>query len=69
MSGVRMAIDPRYIVPTQLNTLMAVNTPDQHRDDGEGAGVQRRLPETNMWWPQAKKPTKAMPSEDMAMAL
>jgi len=26
-------------------------------------------PVVNMWWPQAKKPTKAMPSDDIAIIL
>ena len=42
---------------------MAEKIADEHRQDAEDARVERRLPATNMWWPQVRKPTNAMPSE------
>ena len=59
------AMAPWYSVATQLKTLMAVKTPTNIESDAEHAGVERSTgPTTNMWWPQVKKPTNAMPSDE-----
>ena len=43
---------------------MAVNTPTSIERMPNDAASKVDWPDTNMWWPQAKKPTKAMPSEE-----
>ena len=55
---------PRYSVPTQLKTLMAVNTPTSMEMTAKAPASKDDWPDTNMWWPQAKKPTKAIPSDE-----
>src|SRR4029078_9255839 len=68
-SGALTEIAPRYSVPTQLNTLMAVNTPTNIEMTAKAPFSKVDWPETNMWWPQAKKPTNAMPSDEYAIIL
>jgi hypothetical protein len=57
-------MEPRYMVPTQLKTLMAVNTPTSMEMMAKAPLSKVDCPDRNMWWPQAKNPTKAMPSEE-----
>ena len=56
-------------MPTQLNTLMAVNTPTNIEMTAKAPLSNGDWPDTNMWWPQAKKPTNAMPSDEYAIIL
>ncbi len=49
---------------TQLKTLMAVNTPTSMEMTAKAPLSNGDCPETNMWCPQAKKPTKAIPSDE-----
>src|ERR1700751_4526548 len=68
-SGVPKRMFPRYRVAVQVNTLMAEkmatnidripNTPAWYVD----------MPATNMWWPQVRNPTNAIPSVETAMAM
>ena len=60
---------PRYRVPTQLKTLMAVKTPTSIEMTAKAPSSKVDCPDTNMWWPQAKKPTNAMPSDEYAIIL
>src|SRR5688572_15683793 len=66
--GVSNEIFPRRNVAVQVTTLMAekmaVNI-DRMPKIPESSG---EMPATNMWWPQVRKPTNAMPSEEYAMA-
>ena len=68
-NGVLKEMAPRYIVPTQLKTLMAVKTPTNIERMPNAPALKVLWPATNMWWPQVKNPTKAIPKELMAMAL
>ena len=43
---------------------MAVNTPTSIEMTANAPLSKVDCPDTNMWWPQAKKPTKAMPSDE-----
>src|SRR6266568_2337065 len=67
--GVVNEIDPLYIVATQLKTLMAVKMPTNIESTPKIPASQGDCPDVKRWWPQVKKPTKAMPSEEYATAL
>jgi len=62
--GVRKLIAPRYMVPTQLKTLMAVKMPTNIESTPKTPLSKADCPATNMWWPQVKNPTKAIPREE-----
>ncbi len=62
-------IAPRYMVPTQLKTLMAVKMPTNIESRPKAPPTNTLWPATKRWCPQVKKPTKAIPSELKAMAL
>ena len=49
------------MVATQLKTLMAVNTPTSMDSTLKMPASRADWPDTNMWCPHTKKPTKAMP--------
>ena len=48
---------------------MAVNTPTSIEMTPNTPASNVDWPETNRWWPQAKKPTNAMPTDEYAIAL
>ncbi len=56
-------------MPTQLKTLIAVKMPTSIEIAPKAPASNALWPEVKRWWPQAKKPTKAMPSELMAIIL
>ncbi len=60
---------PRYMVPIQLKTLMAVKMPTSMERMPKAPASKVLWPATKRWWPQVKKPTKAMPMELIAIAL
>jgi len=66
--GVRKVMAPRYIVPTQLKTLMAVKMPTNIESSPKAPPTNVLCPVTNKWCPQVKNPTKAIPMELKAMA-
>src|SRR5690349_20811740 len=67
-SGVRSWICPRYRVATQVKTLIAENTATNIESAPKIPASSSEMPATNMWWPQVKKPTSAIPSVDTAIA-
>src|SRR5712671_5010264 len=68
-NGVLKLIAPRYMVPTQLNTFTAVKIPTNMERTPNTPLSNTDCPATKRWCPQVKKPTKAMPSEEKAIAL
>ena len=52
----------------QLKTLMAVKMPTNIESTPKTPASKVDWPDVNRWWPQVKKPTKAMPSEEKATA-
>src|SRR5207237_7789067 len=68
-NGVLKLIAPRYIVPIQLKTLMAVKIPTNIESTPKTPLSNTDCPATKRWCPQVKKPTKAMPSDEYAIAL
>src|SRR3982074_1190842 len=68
-NGVLKEMAPRYMVPTQLKTLMAVKMPTTSESTPKTPLSNTDCPATNRWCPQVKNPTKAMPSEEYAIAL
>src|ERR671938_451059 len=67
-NGVLKEMAPRYMVPIQLNTLMAVKIPTNIESSPKAPPKKELCPATNKWCPQVKKPTKAIPMELKAMA-
>jgi hypothetical protein len=60
-------IDPRHIVPSHENTLIALGTATRN-DSAENTSVVRYdWPATNMWWPHTRNPSAAIARLDMAM--
>src|SRR5205085_430219 len=66
-NGVLKLIAPRYIVPTQLNTLMAVKSPTNIERTPKMPLSNADWPATKRWWPQVKNPTNAMPIDEYAI--
>src|SRR5581483_9765277 len=61
-SGVLKSIDPRYSVPTHRNTLIAENTATAIEKNEKAIVSTADIPDTNMWWPQTRNPTIAIPT-------
>src|SRR5262249_25368156 len=68
-SGVFSETEPCLSVHTQLNTLIAENTATSIERIPNAPASYALIPETNMWCPQVRKPTNAIPSDEYAMAL
>src|SRR5262245_130439 len=66
--GVLKRTRPLYMVATQVKTLMAENRATNMEREPKIPASISLIPATNMWCPQVKKPTTAMPIEETAMA-
>src|SRR5688572_9236384 len=59
--GVSHEIAPLYIVAVQLKTLMADGTATTKLRIEKTSAAYTDWPATNMWWPQTRNPSTAMP--------
>src|SRR5262245_33935994 len=66
--GVSNEMRPRRNVAVQVATLMAEKIATSIESTPKMPASNREMPATNMWCPQVKKPTKAMPSDEKAIA-
>src|SRR4030067_594505 len=67
--GDSKVIDPRYIVASQLKTLIAVGMATEYVRREKMIAAVPDIPVTNMWCPQTKNPKRAIATEEEAMAL
>ena len=57
-------IDPLRSVATQVNTLIAEKIATNIDRMPKMPASSSDMPDTNMWWPQVRKPTNAIPSAE-----
>ena len=62
-------MEPLYIVASQLKTLTPDGMATRNVRNEKIAPASCDWPLTNMWWPQTRKPTIAMATDENAIAL
>ncbi len=67
--GASRLIEPLYIVATQLKSLIAVGTPTNIVMTENKSPANSDCPLTNIWCPQTRKLTAAIPKEEYAIAV
>ena len=67
--GVSNEMFPRQSVASQLKIFTPVGTAIDHRRDHEEESTAVGRPTANMWWPQTRKPRKAIATVENATAL
>ena len=60
--------EPLYIVQTQLKILMPDGMPIRNVISENTTELTGLWPEVNMWWPQTRKPSSAIATDESATA-